>query len=82
VASPVRSFFGGVLVAAGALMFSLSGACTAIGVIVGVSSGGGDIVGLALVIGAVPIGLGFLLFYVGQAMMRAARGQPGSQEGP
>lgn len=70
---PVARLFGALLMAVGALMMALCGLCSLIFVISMAGGGGGEAGGmllLALVIGGVPIAIGFGLFWLGRWLWR------------
>jgi CHASE2 domain-containing sensor protein len=80
---PMIRFLGGLLIAVGALVFGLCGLCT-IAFFVGglLPHGDKSFLVMALVIGGIPTGVGFLLLRFGIAMSRSssppnAPGAPG-----
>jgi hypothetical protein len=74
-AGPVQRFFGAALMAVGVLVMALCGICSTCGVIMGLTDptfGGGDTIGLVLLIGGVPFAIGLGTFFAGKAL----RGRP------
>jgi hypothetical protein len=67
----LNRFIAGALIAVGALIFTLCGACTLIvgGVMISEHGHPDDLI-LPLVIGGVPTAVGFVLFFIGRTMMR------------
>ena len=66
----LNRFIAGALIAIGALIFTLCGACTLIvgGVMISDHGRPDDLI-LPLVIGGVPTVVGFVLFFIGRSMM-------------
>jgi hypothetical protein len=75
----VARFFGGLLIAAGALVAALCGLCTLVFIIGGSLSsnssefGGDGMVVVALIVGGVPTVLGGLMIWGGVAIVRGRR---------
>ena len=70
---PVARLFGALLMAVGVLMMTLCGLCSLVFVISTAGSGGGEAGGmllLVLVIGGVPIAIGFGIFWLGRWLRR------------
>lgn len=70
---PVVRLFGTLLMAVGALMMALCGLCSLAAVVFMGGSSGGDLGGMLLLVlyfGGVPIGVGFVLFWVGRTLRR------------
>jgi hypothetical protein len=70
---PVARLFGALLMAVGALMMALCGLCSLVFVLSTAGSGGGETGGmllLVLVIGGVPIAIGFGIFWLGRWLRR------------
>jgi|APAra7269096979_1048534.scaffolds.fasta_scaffold00622_21 hypothetical protein len=70
---PVVRLFGALLMAVGVLIMTLCGLCS-LAVLFSLAGGGGGEFGgmlsLVLVFGGVPIGVGFVLFWVGRTLRR------------
>ncbi|HET6971377.1 MAG TPA: hypothetical protein VFH92_09650 [Phenylobacterium sp.] len=79
--SPVRRFFGGLLMVVGGLMMGLCGLCTAVFLVASVFDGGGgrelggggELAIMALVIGGIPTAIGVGLFVAGRSLLRTGR---------
>jgi hypothetical protein len=75
----VRRLFGWLLIAIGGLIATLCGLCTLAFVFIGVASsaqssgGGAGLVGLALIVGGIPIALGVGLIFLGRWLLRSGR---------
>jgi hypothetical protein len=75
-------FVGVLLIAAGALIAVLCGACTAFVIVAGYSPTGsgnpdeGGMTGLALVLGGVPTLFGCLMIWSGVVLLRSGRNKP------
>ena len=70
---PVARLFGALLMAVGVLMMALCGLCSLVFVISTAGGGGGETGGmllLVLVIGGVPIAIGFGIFWLGRWLRR------------
>ena len=66
---PVLRFFGGAMVAVGALMFALCGLCTLTFLVTAIIPGGGrSFAVMALVIGGVPTAIGFGMMTLGHSI--------------
>jgi hypothetical protein len=80
----VGRFFAGAVIAVGALIFGLCGLCTA-GFLVtsAISPGGSGTAFVALVVGGVPMAIGFMVLRLGLAMYReeSNRVAPASKSG-
>lgn len=74
---PVARLFGALLMAVGVLMMALCGLCS-LAVLFSVAEGGqsaqGGMLLLVLIFGGVPIGVGFLIFWLGRRL-RAPSGR-------
>ena len=69
--SPVKRFFGAILIAVGGLIAFLSGACTLVFIVLGMSASSAVYnMGMALTIGIVPFIVGVVLFILGRALWR------------
>jgi len=76
----VKRFFGGLLMAVGALIGGLGGLCTLgfVGTIIVAQTSGGDHFDAALTallccaVGAIPMGIGAGLFFLGRSLRPAA----------
>ena len=82
----MKSFFGGVLLAAGILIAGVSGLCSLVVLGMGVTepSGLADVLPMVLLFGGVPFLIGLGLFFLGRSMIRSARrdGQEAPSRGP
>jgi Kef-type K+ transport system membrane component KefB len=70
---PVARLFGALLMGVGVLMMTLCGMCSLVFVISTAGGGGGEMGGmllLVLVIGGVPIAVGFGIFWLGRWLRR------------
>jgi hypothetical protein len=70
---PVARLFGALLMTVGALMMGLCGLCSLAAVVFmgeSISSEFGGTLLLVLYFGGVPIGVGFVLFWVGRTLRR------------
>lgn len=67
----MKRLFGGILLAIGILIMSGSGLCSLVVIFGGISgTPNWGITWLALLIGGIPFGLGFALFYLGRSLLR------------
>ena len=78
----MAAFFGGALMAVGALIAALSGLCTGVviigSVIAAFQNGRSDssgLAGLALIFGGAPFAVGLLLFFIGRGIYRSGNRQ-------
>lgn len=73
--NPVAAFFGWLLIAAGVLIATTAGACSAF-FMISMAGSGGDIgawvsfLGLVVVFGGIPVGVGLGLFFIGRMLTR------------
>ena len=77
----MKQLFGGILLGIGLLIALLSGACSVLVIISGLSSGGvGALSGapIVLIFGGIPFVIGAALFLTGRAMLRSAKPPEGS----
>lgn len=84
----VRGFFSFALITVGVLMMFLCGGCGVlffIGFLIsGLTSSNHEDVGMVImpiVLGGVPAGLGWLLFWAGRRLRKPPNAQPGSHDG-
>ena len=67
----MKKFLAGLLMTVGALIGGLSGLCTLVVVVMGMGDNGdGELIAMALFIGAIPIALGAGVFFVGWVLWR------------
>jgi hypothetical protein len=71
----MKSLFGGILLAAGILIAGVSGLCSLVILGMGVTEPSGvvDMLPIVLLVGGIPFLIGLGLFFLGRAMIRAAR---------
>ena len=69
----MKKLIGGILMAIGILIAGLSGLCSLVFIIGGMSGEGGDLLVLTLIVGGIPFAIGVGLTLGGKAIINAAR---------